>query len=124
MQVTKIEQELVDIDRDSGKAELRFKIYIENVGDGTIVDGLDECFQYREPGYRETLKLSISGAYRPECPEDVRLSRDTKEDVITCKVYDIDRNNLGPDPSEIVITLSGFAYEDEIEPVEISIEPS
>ena len=119
--VTSIEQNIVDVDEDT--AELRFKIYIENVGAGTIVEGLNECFEYRETGYKEELTLSIKGPYRPECPDGVKLSRDTLQDVITCKVYDIDKNNLGDTPAEIVITLDGFAYEEDLEEVDIWIEP-
>ena len=121
VKITNIEQNIVDVDEDT--AELRFKITIENVGDGTIVEGLDECFEYRETGYKEELTLSIEGPYRPECPDDIKLSRDTMQDVITCKVYDIDKNNLGDTPAEIIITLDGFAYEQDLESVDIWIEP-
>lgn len=123
IQVTAIEQEIVDTDRDSSTGDLRFQIYIENVGEGIVVEDLDECFQYRETGYREEFDLSIEGPYRPDCPDDVKLSRDTKEDVITCYIYDVDIDNLGDNANEITITLDGFAYEEDIDPVTIWLEP-
>ena len=67
--------------------------------------------------------MSIEGPYRPDCPDYVKLSRDTLEDVITCYIYDVDINNLGDNANEITITLDGFAYEEDISPVTIWLEP-
>jgi hypothetical protein len=123
VQVTQIEQNPVDV--DGASADLRFKIYLANIGEGTIVPALDECFEYRENSYREELTLTIDEpfAYNVECPSDIKLSRDEKTDVVSCKVTDIDTTNLGPNPSEITIRLSGFAYEDEIPSRTIYLEP-
>tara|TARA_Y100000310_G_scaffold340693_1_gene437371 strand:+ start:4025 stop:4936 length:912 start_codon:yes stop_codon:yes gene_type:complete len=123
VKITAIEQEIVDVDRDSNTGELRFKVTIQNTGEGTIVEDLDECFQYRETGYKEYVTLSVEGAYRPECSSEIKLSRDTKEEVVTCKVYDVDVGNLGSNPSEIKFTLDGFAYEDSIGGVTVWLEP-
>jgi len=122
VQVTTIEQNLIDVKGDT--AELRIKIYIENVGTGTIVETLDECFEYRELGYRETLHMEVDTAYEDsDCDQDIRLGSDDKLEIITCEITGIDPNNLGPQASEITITLSEFAYEDEITSVDIWLEP-
>jgi hypothetical protein len=124
IQVTSIEQNPVDVQRDLGTGDLRFKIYLQNVGAGTLVESLDDCFEYRESGYNEEFTLSVTGAYDDiDCPTEVSLSRDEKTDVISCKVSGIDITNLGSSPSEIEITLSGFAYEDEIPATTLWLEP-
>ncbi|MBT3984697.1 hypothetical protein HOD38_01680 [archaeon] len=124
VQVTAIEQDPVDVSGDGQTATLRFKVYIQNVGTGTIVDTLDDCFAYRELGYRETLNVEVDTAYdEQDCTEEIRLSKDAQEDVITCEVTGIDPNNLGPQSSELTVTLNGFAYEDEITGVDIWLEP-
>jgi hypothetical protein len=125
LQITKIEQNPVDVDGDGESADLRFKIYLQNVGGGTIVPSLEECFKYRENSFREEFKLTIEEpfAYNVECPSEIKLSRDEKTDVVSCKVTDIDTTNLGSNPSEITIRLSGFAYEDTIPSTTIYIEP-
>lgn len=124
VQVTQVEQNPVDVDRESGTGELRFKIYLQNLGTGTIVEDLDECFVYREAGYREEISLDVGqAAYDVECPSTVKFSRDEKTDVVSCKVTGIDINNLGSSPSEITITLNGFAYEEAIPPTTIWLEP-
>jgi hypothetical protein len=122
VQVTSIEQNLIDVDGDT--AEMRIKIYVQNVGTGTIVEGLDECFEYRELGYRETLHMEVDTAYEDsDCDQDIRLGSDDRMEIITCEVTGIDPQNLGPQASEITITLSEFAYEDEIASVDIWLEP-
>ena len=84
---------------------------------------LDDCFVYRDIGYREEFDLSISGAYDIDCPDSVQLARGEKTDVVTCIVSGIDSTNLGSQASEITITLSGFAYEDTIPSTTIWLEP-
>ena len=123
VQVTQIEQNPVDIDQGEALGEMRFKIYLQNVGTGTIVSGLDDCFQYRDAGYREEFSLSVDGAYDIDCPEDVKFSRGDKTDVITCLVTGIDSTNLGSQASELTITLGDFAYEDTIPSTTIWLEP-
>jgi len=123
VQVTKIEQNPVDVDRESNTAQLRLKLYLENVGTGTIVENLDSCFEYRDASYQEEFSLSVDGAYTIECPDTVKLSRAEKLDVVTCKVTGIDVSNLGSQPSEMTITLSNFAYEDTIPSTTIWLEP-
>ena len=124
IQVTQIDQGPVDVDTGEATGDMRFKIYLVNSGTGTIVPSLDDCFTYREASYREEFKLKVTGAYNIECPEDVALSRGEKTDVVTCLVTGIDSSNLGTQPSEITITLSGFAYEDVIPSTTIWLEPS
>jgi len=123
LQVTQIDQNPVDIDPGEAEGQMRFKLYLENVGTGTVIPSLDDCFQYRDAAYREEFKLDASGAYTIECPEDVRLSRGEKTDVVTCLVTGIDSQNLGSQPSELTITLSGFAYEDSIPSTTIWLQP-
>lgn len=123
VQVTKVEQNPVDVDPGEAEGQMRFKIYLENKGTGTVVPSLDDCFQYRDTSYREEFKISVDGAYTIECPEDVKLSRGDKTDVVTCLVSGIDSTNLGSQASEITITLSDFAYEDQIPSTSIWIEP-
>ncbi len=123
VQVTQIEQNPVDIDQGEATGEMRFKIYLENVGTGTIVSKLDDCFQYRDAGYREEFTLRVDGAYDIDCPDDVKLSRGDKTDVITCLVTGIDSTNLGSQASELTITLGDFAYEDTIPSTTIWLEP-
>lgn len=124
VQVTQIDQNPVDIDSGQDTGEMRFKIYLGNVGTGSIVPSLDDCFQYRDTSYREEFKLQVTqSAYNIECPEDVKLSRGDKTDVVTCLVTGIDSTNLGSQASEITITLSDFAYEDTIPSTTIYLEP-
>lgn len=123
VQVTKIEQNPVDINSGDASGKMRFKIYLANLGTGTIVPSLNDCFQYRDASYREEFNLAVKGAYTVDCPSDVKLSRGEKTDVVSCTVSNIDRTNIGADPSEITITLSGFAYEDTIPSTTVWIEP-
>jgi hypothetical protein len=102
---------------------MRFKIYLANLGTGTIIPSLGDCFEYRDVGYREEFDLSVTGAYSIDCPEKVTLTRGEKTDVVTCLVTGIDSTNLGEQASEITITLSGFAYEDSIPSTTIWLEP-
>ena len=123
VQVTQIDQNPVDIDVGEATGEMRFKIYLGNIGTGTIVPSFNDCFEYRDAGYREEFTLSANGAYAIDCPSDVKLSRGDKTDVVTCLVTGIDSTNLGAQASEITITLSGFAYEDTIPSTIIWLEP-
>lgn len=123
VQVTKIEQGTVNIGDDS-KGELRFKVTINNLGTGTVISGMDQCFQYRDSTAREQLKLEASGAYPISCDDGiVKLSREDKSRTIECKATGIDMTNLGSDASELSLTLTDFAYEDDLAPVTIWMEP-
>ncbi len=123
VQVIKIEQNPVDIDTGESTGQMRFKIYLENVGTGSIVSSLDDCFEYRDASYREEFKISVNGAYTIECPSDVKLSRGDKTDVISCLVTNIDSTNLGSQASEITITLDDLVYEDTIPSTTVWLEP-
>lgn len=125
LQVTQIEQYPVDIDQGEATGQMRFKMYLENVGAGTIIPSLDDCFVGRDTGYREEFTISAegSGSYTIDCPSDTKLSRGDKTDVVTCLITGIDSKNLGSQPREITITLSGFAYEDTIPSTTIWLEP-
>ena len=48
---------------------------------------------------------------------------ETKEKIVDCEVTGIDASNLGKQASELSLTLTGFAYEDEISAVTIWLEP-
>ncbi len=123
VQVTQIDQNPVDVDLGESTGEMRFKIYLANLGTGTILESLDDCFEYRDIGYREEFDLSVTGAYTIDCPDEIQLSRGEKTDVVTCLVTGIDSTNLGSQASEITITLSDFAYEDTIPSTTIWLEP-
>ena len=123
VQVTQIDQNPVDVDPGEPTGQMRFKIYLANIGTGTIVESLNDCFEYRDIGYREEFDISVSGAYDVDCPDKVTLSRGDKTDYVTCLVTGIDSTNLGSQPSELTITLSGFAYEDTIPSTTIWLEP-
>ncbi len=123
VQITQIEQNPVDVDRSTGEGDMRFKLYIENVGDGTIVESLDTCFDYREASYKEEFTLTTDGPYNLDCPDDVALNREDKSDVISCTVDGIDASNLGDSAFEVTFTFSDFAYVEEIPSTTIYIEP-
>ncbi|MBI5871751.1 hypothetical protein HZB88_01555 [archaeon] len=118
-----IEQDVVKVGDDSGT--LRIKITIQNTGTGTVIDSFDECFKYRKKSEREQLKMEAKAAYDIECENEgyARLSRTDRSKIMDCTISNIDTTNLGPQPSELTITLSEFAYEDTIEPVTIWMEP-
>lgn len=124
VQVMAIEQRTVDPENDN-VGDLKFTVTIQNTGTGTVVPSLNDCFGYRSRSERELLRLSARGAYDITCENDglVRLSRDTKSKTMNCVAHNVDLRNLGNDPSELTLTLSGFAYQEEIEPVTIWLEP-
>ena len=68
VQVTQIDQNPVDVDAGESNGEMRFKIYLANVGTGTIVPSLSDCFDYREASYREEFKLNVESAYNIKHP--------------------------------------------------------
>jgi len=123
VQVTSLEQGTVNVGSDN-KGELRFKVTIQNLGTGTVIPSLNDCFKYRDSTAREELKLEAEGAYPIDCGDGmVRLSRTDKSRTMDCKVTGIDITNLGSEPSELTLTLHNFAYEDELSPVTIWLEP-
>ncbi len=124
VQVIEFTQGVVDVDDNVG--ELDFEVTISNIGDGTIINSLDDCFNYRDDRqHREELTLSAEGAYDITCSEDgyVKLAKTEKTKKIDCTVTGIDATNLGDKPSELTIILSDFAYEEDLEPVTIWLEP-
>ncbi|MFH0798375.1 MAG: hypothetical protein V1906_03115 [Candidatus Woesearchaeota archaeon] len=123
VQVTQIQQQTVDI--NDGVAELNFRVTVKNVGVGNIVPNLGECFKYRGKRENEFITVAAYGAYPITCQGEglIRLSRDTRDKVLNCQVTGINPSNLGPQASELSLTLTGFAYEDEIPPVSIWLEP-
>ncbi|MFH0752448.1 MAG: hypothetical protein V1914_02510 [archaeon] len=122
VQIVELQQQTVNIGTD-GKGELRFKVTIKNIGQGTIIPGLSDCFKYRETTAREELKLKAAAGYPITCDDEIKLSRTDKSKVVDCKVTGIDMANLGPDASELTLTLSDFAYEEDLDPVTIWLEP-
>lgn len=124
VQITNIEQRPVDVRDNAG--ELKFKVTVKNVGAGNIIPSLADCFKYRGRREKEVLTLKAEGAYNIECEKsgEVQLQSDTGEKIVDCTVKGIDPANLGNKPSDLTLTLSGFAYEDEISPVTIWLESS
>lgn len=124
LQVISLTQEPVKVGGDGKTAELDIKITVGNVGTGTLVKGLDECFEFRSQNYREEFDIEVNGAYDIECDKtELRLNRETKQAIVNCKATGIDASNLASTASEIEITLKGFAYEDVITPVTVWLEP-
>ncbi|MBI4154377.1 hypothetical protein HY501_03500 [Candidatus Woesearchaeota archaeon] len=123
IKVTSLEQRPVSV-RD-GKAEMSFDVTIQNLGTGMLVDSLNDCFKFRERSEREKLRLTAKGAYPVECENggEVLLSRETKMKKIRCTVSGIDPNRLGPEASELALTLDSFAYQEDLAPVTIWLEP-
>ncbi len=122
VQVVDLEQGVVKVENGVGK--LNFKITIKNVGTGRLVKSLGDCFKY-EKRPKEELKVEVKGAFPVSCENngEITLSREDKSRTISCRITEIDPSILGPDPSELTITLKNFAYEDKIEPVKIWLEP-
>ncbi|MFH1065764.1 MAG: hypothetical protein V1734_04645 [Nanoarchaeota archaeon] len=124
VKVTAITQRPVDVRNNVG--ELKFTVTVANIGTGNIVPSLSECFKYRGRREKEELTLKAEGAYNIVCEKAglVSLQADTQEKKIDCTVSNIDPANLGKIPSELTLTLSNFAYEDDIAPVTIWLESS
>lgn len=124
VQVTKIEQRPVDV--RAGKGTMKFDVTVANIGTGQLVDSLDSCFTYSGRRPKEKLNAEVKGAYPISCENEgvVVLQSDTRSKTFTCTVTDIDLANLGKHPSELSIVLSGFAYEQDIAPVQIWLESS
>ncbi len=108
---------------DDGKGELRFKVTVKNMGTGIILPSLSDCFKYRERTEREELTIEAKGAYPITCDDNpIRLSRTDQSKIIDCTVTGIDLTNLNAEPSELSLTLKGFAYQEELAPVTIWLE--
>ncbi len=124
LQVTAVEQRTVDAE-DATRGNLKFKVTVQNTGTGMVLPALSDCFKYRTRSDRESLQLTASGAYDITCDNGgvVRLSRDTKSKTMNCVAHNVDLGNLGKDPSELTLTLSNFAYQEEILPATIWLEP-
>lgn len=121
VKVTNLRQEVVKV--EGGKGTLDFSITVNNGGSGTIVDSLSDCFEYRKRP-DEYVRVSVDGPYTITCEDkELRLKRDTKEGILDCEIKNIDASNLGPDPIEVTITLDGFAYEENLQPVTLWLEP-
>lgn len=124
VQITKIEQRPVDVRNNAGT--LKFDITVTNTGEGYIVKGMDECFKYKGRRPTEKVRLDVTGAYDISCEDngEVTLQKDTKSKAVTCTANNIDPANLGKLASELTIVISGFAYEEEIAPVDVWLESS
>jgi len=125
VQVTKLTQGVVKVDKATNKGSLKFKITVEDKGSGLIINGMSECFKYHGKRPRETLQVTVKGAYPITCERQgqATLSTDTGKKEIDCTVSNIDVANLGKQASELSITLSNFAYEESLQPVTIYLEP-
>lgn len=124
VQITALEQRTVDpTDRTVG--EVRLRVTVQNTGTGMAVPSLNDCFKFRGRAEREVVKLTAEAAYPVTCDNDgvVRLSRDTKSRTVNCVIENVDLGNLGDEPSELTLTLNDFAYQEEIQPVTIWLEP-
>lgn len=124
VQVKAIEQRTVDPD-NANTGKLKFTVTIQNDGSGMVLPSMNDCFKFRSRSERELLQLSARGAYPITCDNNgvVRLSRDTKLKVVNCVANNVNLGNLGKDPSELTLTLSNFAYQEEIQPVTVWLEP-
>jgi len=121
VEVTAFRQEVVKV--EGNKGTLDFVISVKNTGSGIVVDSLSECFEYRKRP-DEYVGVDIEGPYTIDCEDnEVKLRKDTKEGRLDCEVKNIDASNLGPDPIELTITLKNFAYEEEVLPVTVWLEP-
>ena len=91
-----------------------------------MVSSLGDCFKFRDRREKQELKLEAKGAYNIDCEKGgvVTLQEDTQEKNVDCTVKNIKSSNLGKVPSELTLTLTNFAYEDEIAPVTIWLESS
>lgn len=124
VQVTAVEQRTVDA-KDANTGDLKFKVTVANTGSGLVLPSLNDCFKFRGRSEREIVQLTARGAYDITCDNNgvVTLARDTKSKVVNCVAHNVNLANLGKDPSELTLTLSNFAYQEEIEPVSIWLEP-
>jgi len=123
VQVIQVQQGTVN-KADDNKGELRFKVTVKNMGKGKLIPSLNDCFGYRERTEREELTLEAKGAYPITCEDNpVRLSRTDLSKIVDCKVTGIDMTNLNAEASELSLTLKGFAYEEDLDPVTIWLEP-
>jgi len=124
VQVIAITQRPVDVTNNVG--ELDFKVTVKNEGTGRVIASLGDCFKFRDRREKQELKLEAKGAYNVDCENGgiVSLQEDTQEKIVDCTVKGIDPANLGKVPSELTLTLTNFAYEDEIAPVTIWLESS
>lgn len=122
VQITKIEQRPVDVTNNVG--ELDFKVTVKNIGAGRVVSSMGDCFKFRDRREKQELKIEAKGAYNIDCEKGgvLTLQEDTQEKIVDCTVKGIDPANLGKVPSELTLTLTNFAYEDEIAPVTIWLE--
>jgi hypothetical protein len=125
VQITALTQGIVKVDKSTNKGKLKFKLTVKNKGSGRIISSLSECFKYPGKRPREKLNVNVRGAYPITCENngDVTLSLDTSSKVVDCEVTNIDPANLGKQASELAVTLSNFAYEEELQPVTIYLEP-
>lgn len=123
VQVIQVQQGTVN-KADDNKGELRFKITVKNMGKGKLIPSLNDCFGYRGRTEREELALEAKGAYPITCEDNpLRLSRTDQSKIVDCKVTGIDMTNLNAEASELSLTLKGFAYEEDLDPVTIWLEP-
>ncbi len=126
VQVTAITQRPVDVNPSGDSGELDFTVTVKNIGTGRVVSSLGDCFKFRDRREKQELKLEAKGAYNIDCEKGgvVTLQEDTQEKNVDCTVKNIKSSNLGKVPSELTLTLTNFAYEDEIAPVTIWLESS
>ncbi|MFA5888164.1 MAG: hypothetical protein WC852_05645 [Candidatus Nanoarchaeia archaeon] len=138
IQVTNIKQEPIVLNLQ-GIGELKFTttvthlkprtdMFIEkgriSMKGGNVISSMTECFKFRDRLSKQILTLSADGAYPIECENQgkVQLSLDTHEGTISCVVKNINYTNPSKISSDITLTLDGFAYEGDIEPISIWID--
>lgn len=122
VQVTAIQQERAKV--EGGKATMDFRVTIKSLGSGMLVNGLMDCFKYEERPTEE-LNMKVEGAYPISCENGgkVILKKSDKTRIVQCTVSGIEPSLLGPEPSDLKVTLDGFAYQEDISPVKIWLEP-
>ncbi|MBI4155000.1 hypothetical protein HY498_02865 [Candidatus Woesearchaeota archaeon] len=120
VQVTSLNQEVVKIREGERFGTMKFKFSIENVGNGIIVDDLNNCWEY-EKRRREKVSFIVKGPYPIVCEEGTVVLREGKR-TVDCTMTGVDASNLGPFPRDLIIILDGFAYLEEIPPVTIWLD--
>lgn len=120
VQVTSLEQEVVKVREGDRAGTMRFKFVIENVGSGSMIDSLQDCWDY-EKRRREKVSFVIKGPYPIVCEEGTVILRDKKR-TVDCTMTNIDPTNLGSVNRDLIIILDNFAYLEEIPAVTIYLD--
>ncbi len=120
VKVSSLTQDMVRAYTGSNEGMLNFEFIIKNDGSGRVVDSLEKCFVY-DKNPMEYVSVNVKGPYPISCNGERVLLRNG-EGKVRCSMQ-VDASNLGSDERDLFITLYDFAYLEQVEPVEIWIEP-